>query len=92
MVTRAEVGRFLGQDDAEVQLAIDMEKLPHTTVPGRTRPGIRIFLPDFHDWLKKRSRVSPRLENYEEFRRAFQAAQPGRKAKLESSILQSSNS
>jgi hypothetical protein len=75
LVKRAAVARFLGQDAEEVQMAIDLDGMPHTKVPGRKRPGVRIFLPDLHEWLRKRSQVSPKLADYGEFRRAFMAAQ-----------------
>lgn len=75
MVKRAAVARFLGQDAEEVQMAIELDGMPHTKVPGRKRPGVRIFLPDLHEWLRKRSQVSPKLADYGEFRRAFMAAQ-----------------
>ena len=78
VVRRADVGRFLRVDPEDVQRMVDLDNLPHTKVPGEKRPMIRIFLPDFHAWLAARSRLSPKLANYDEFKRAFFEAQPKR--------------
>lgn len=79
LVKRVEVARFLGMALEEVTRLIEQDKLPHARVPGPTRPGFRIFLPDLHAWLCRRSEGSPRLADYAEFRRAFFAAQAGRR-------------
>lgn len=79
LVKRAAVAAFLGSDPEEIDRLISEDNLPHVKVPGKERPGIRIFLPDFHQWLVARSRLSPRLKDFAEFKRAFFAAQPPRK-------------
>lgn len=77
MVKRAAVARFLGVEPEQVQEMLDMDGLPFVSIPGKTRPGVRIFLPAFHEWLVKRGRNgSERLADYQEFKRAFFGAQP----------------
>ena len=81
LVKRTAVGNFLGVDLAEVQRLIEMDDLPHVKVPGAKQPAVRIFLPDLHAWLAGQSRMSPKLADFSEFRRAFFAAQPDRPPK-----------
>lgn len=74
MVKKADVARFLGVDAADVD-AFTESGLPFVKVPGPKRPGKRIFLPDLHAWLAKRTTSGSALMNYETFRRAFFDAQ-----------------
>lgn len=79
MVLRSHIARFLRCDVAEVQRMITEDRLPYIRKPDETRPGARIFLPDFHEWMKsKASENSPHLRNYEEFKKAFFRAQEPR--------------
>lgn len=66
MQSREAVGRFLGCEGEEVGRMIEMDELPCVRIPGETRPRIRIYLPDFHAWLAKRS-YGERIKSYEEF-------------------------
>jgi len=76
LVKRADVRRFLQVDDDEVQRMIDQDNLPYIRKPGATKPGVRIFLPDFHEWLVGYAQgASRRIADYPEFLRAFWAAQ-----------------
>ncbi len=78
LVKRAAVARFFSQEPEEVDRQIREDGLPHCEVPGPQRNSVRIFLPDLHQWLLKRSQLSPRLGDFREFRRAFFEAQPER--------------
>lgn len=80
MVKRAAVARFLGEDPEEVRRMMEMDGMPHVRVPGPTRPAFRVFLPDLHRWLCQRADGCQKLADYEEFRRAFFAAQRPRKS------------
>ena len=76
MVKRAAVARFLGVEPEQVQEMLDLDGLPFVSIPGKKRPGVRIFLPAFHEWMVKRGRNgSERLADYEVFKRAFFSAQ-----------------
>jgi hypothetical protein len=76
MVKRAEVARFLGVEPEQVQEMLHLDGLPYVSIPGRKRPGVRIFLPAFHEWLLRRAKGPAwTLEDYAEFRRAFEEAQ-----------------
>lgn len=74
LVRKADVARFLAVDAAEVD-ALTESGLPFVKVPGPKRPGKRIFLPDLHAWLAKRTSSGSALMSYERFRRAFEEAQ-----------------
>lgn len=76
MVKRADVARFLGVQDSEVQRMLELDGLPWVEIPGPKRPGVRIFLPAFHEWMLGRGKgLAGRLADYSEFRRAFEEAQ-----------------
>ena len=75
MVRRAAVAGFLGMEPEEIARMIAEDDLPVVKLPGRQRSAIRIFLPDLHVWLMIGGRLCRRLASYEEFRRAFFAAQ-----------------
>jgi hypothetical protein len=66
MQSREAVGRFLGCEGTEVDRMIEMDALPVVRIPGEKRPRLRIFLPDFHEWLAKRTQGG-RLRDYETF-------------------------
>ncbi len=70
MQSREAVGRFLGCEGTEVDRMIEMDELPFVKIPGECRPRIRIFLPDFHAWLAKRTGGSA-LKDYETFLREW---------------------
>jgi hypothetical protein len=79
MVLRSHIARFLRCDVAEVQRMIEMDDLPFMEKPDPAKPGVRIFLPDFHVWsIAKASHNSTKLRNYEEFKKAFFRAQEPR--------------
>lgn len=77
MVKVAAVARFLGKKPEEVLRMMKEDGLPNVPVPGENKPSVRIFLPDFHEWLVSRGRVpaASKLAAYDEFKRAFFAAQ-----------------
>ena len=74
MVKRTDVRRFLAVDPDEVDRMIEQDDLPVVKVPGRLKPAIRIFLPDFHAWLLTWTRTGAAIRDYKVFRKAFFAA------------------
>ena len=70
----AEVARFLEVDGEDVRRMIELDGLPATKLPKAKRVVHRIYLPDLHDWLVRRSDGSPRLANYQEFVEKFRSA------------------
>lgn len=78
MVKRAAIIRFLEKDADEVDRMIREDGLPVVEIPGPNKPGVRIFLPDFHEWLKAYAKGSSgKVKDYAEFLRAFHACQDG---------------
>jgi hypothetical protein len=76
LVKRAAVARFLGVEPEQVQEMLELDGLPYVSIPGKKRPGVRIFLPAFHEWMVKRAKgPAGTLGDYAEFRRAFVEAQ-----------------
>jgi hypothetical protein len=77
MVKRAAVARFLEREICDVDRMIEEDGLPHQRFPGKERPSIRIFLPDFHAWTLRHSRGEiEAVADYPTFKAAFMAAQP----------------
>jgi hypothetical protein len=79
MVKREAVARFMGTDSREIDRMIEEDDLPHQRFPGKGKPSIRIFLPDFHAWTLRYSRGEiSAVADYPTFKASFMAAQPAR--------------
>ena len=74
MVKRAEVARFLGKDTSEIDRMIEQDGMPHLSLPGPTKPSVRFFLRDLHEWLTKFNRGCEAFLRLEDFETAFRQA------------------
>lgn len=75
MVRLGEIANFLGQDREEVKMFVEVDGLPHSRIPGKTRPAVRVALRDLHRFFLKRMAGETVLRDFEEFRRAFWESQ-----------------
>jgi len=69
-----EVARFLAVEPRDVKAMIELDGLPTTKIPKKTRKVDRIYLPDFHAWLVNRSKnAADRLRDYKAWLAEFDA-------------------
>lgn len=80
MVRVCEISRFLGQDAGEIRDMLELDGLPHAKVPGKTKPGVRVALRDFHGFMLKRWTGETVLRDYAVFLEAFWNSQRGKEA------------
>lgn len=76
LVKRAAIARFFEKEQEEIDRMIREDALPFIKVPGPTKPGIRIYLPDFHRWLVGYAGGdSEAIRDYDQFLKSFWAVQ-----------------
>ncbi len=67
-----EVARYLAIEAADVKRLVKLDGMPATAIPKATRTVLRIYLPDFHAWLVRRSKNPGSLAIYPEFLAEFE--------------------
>jgi hypothetical protein len=71
----AEVARYLMIEREDLDRMVRIHGLPVTWLSRPTRPVMRIYLPDFHEWVLERTKgASERLRNYDNFLEEFHAS------------------
>jgi len=76
-----EIARYLAVEAKDVARMIRLDGLPATSIPKTKRTVQRVYLPDFHKWLMKRTKNAGMLADYDNFLVVFGAtARTGKEA------------